>query len=139
MGENQGVTDVENAREFESFENIADPEDGGDGQNHPERRPRLVVYYSSQSTSVHDIFSPSAKSLKVYPNPALPGNINLELESDDAVTVRLFDLQGRLVRTMLSSWGKNLVFQTGNLPTGTYYIQALQGKDVYVQKLVIGQ
>jgi len=138
-GENQGVTDVENAREFESYENIADPEDGGDGQNHPERRPRLVIYYSSQSTSIHDIFSPSAKSLKVYPNPALPGNINLELESDGEATVRLFDLQGRLLRTMLSSWGKNLVFQTGNLPTGTYYIQALQGKDVYVQKLVIGQ
>ncbi len=138
-GENQGVSDVENAREFESYENISDPEDGGDGQNHPERRPRLVVYYSSQSTSVNDLFSPSAKSLKVYPNPALSGNINLELESDDAATVRLFDLQGRLLKTMLSSWGKNLVFQTGNLPTGTYYIQALQGRDVYVQKLVIGQ
>ncbi|MBK7936663.1 MAG: T9SS type A sorting domain-containing protein [Lewinellaceae bacterium] len=138
-GENQGVTDVENAREFESYENISDPEDGGDGQNHPERRPRLVVYYSSQSTSIHDIFSPSAKSLKVYPNPALPGNINLELESDDAATTRLFDVQGRLIKTMLSSWGKNIVFQTGNLPTGTYFIQTLQGKEVYVQKLVIGQ
>lgn len=138
-GENQGVSDVENAREFESFENIADPEDGGDGQNHPERRPRLVVYYSSQSTSVKDFFNPSAKSLKVFPNPAQPGNIQLELDSDDAATVRLFDLQGRLMKTMLSSWGKNLVFETGNLPTGAYYIQALQGKDVYVQKLVIGQ
>ncbi len=138
-GENQGVSDVENAREFESYENIADPEDGGDGQNHPERRPRLVVYYSSPSTSVKDIFSPSAKSLKVYPNPAQPGNINLELDKDDAAFISLFDLQGRLIKTMLSSNGKNIVFQTGNLPIGAYYIQALQGHDVYVQKLVIGQ
>ncbi|MBX2877596.1 MAG: hypothetical protein KTR30_36090, partial [Saprospiraceae bacterium] len=35
VGENQGPSEVENAREFESFENIADPEDGGDGQHHP--------------------------------------------------------------------------------------------------------
>jgi hypothetical protein len=35
-GENQGVREDENARELESFENIADPEDGGDGQQHPE-------------------------------------------------------------------------------------------------------
>ena len=46
LGENQGPSEVENAREFESFENIADPEDGGDGQNYPERVPELVVYYS---------------------------------------------------------------------------------------------
>jgi hypothetical protein len=30
------VSEDENARELESFENIADPEDGGDGQHHPE-------------------------------------------------------------------------------------------------------
>jgi hypothetical protein len=138
-GENQGVTDVENAREFESFENIADPEDGGDGQNHPERRPRLVIYYSSPSTAVSDLSGATARSLKVYPNPTRQGSINLELDSDDASIVRLYDLQGRLIKSMLSSRGKNLVFQTGNLPTGTYYIQALQGKDVYVQQVVIGQ
>lgn len=45
-GENQGPSEVENAREFESFENIADPSDGGDGQRHPERIPLLTVYYS---------------------------------------------------------------------------------------------
>jgi len=45
-GENQGPSEVENAREFESFENIADPSDGGDGQRHPERIPLLTIYYS---------------------------------------------------------------------------------------------
>lgn len=138
-GENQGVSDVENAREFESYENIADPEDGGDGQNHPERRPRLVIYYSSQSTSVGDIFSPSAKSLKVYPNPARAGIVTLELEENDPADIRLFDAQGRLVKAMLSGSGNKVFFQTGNLPVGTYYIQAVQGREVYVQKLVIGQ
>lgn len=52
-GQNQGPSEVENAREFESFENISDPEDGGDGQNHPERVPRLVIYYSTaQNTDI---------------------------------------------------------------------------------------
>jgi hypothetical protein len=52
-GQNQGPSEVENAREFESFENISDPEDGGDGQNHPERVPRLVIHYSSaQPTNI---------------------------------------------------------------------------------------
>ncbi len=138
-GENQGVTDVENAREFESFENIADPEDGGDGQNHPERRPRLVVYYSSPSTSVFDLFHAGAKNLKVYPNPARPGNITLELDSEDAATVHLYGPDGRLIKTMLSSWGKKAVFNTGELPAGTYYLQAIQNREVYVQKLVVGE
>ncbi len=47
-GEDQGVTDtLENAREFEAFENIADPADGGDGRRHPERIPQLLVYYTA--------------------------------------------------------------------------------------------
>lgn len=50
-GENQGPSEVENAREFESFENIADPSDGGDGQRHPERIPLLTVYYSLPTVS----------------------------------------------------------------------------------------
>lgn len=50
-GENQGPSEVENAREFESFENIADPSDGGDGQRHPERIPLLTVYFSLPAVS----------------------------------------------------------------------------------------
>lgn len=137
LGENQGLSEVENAREFESYENISDPEDGGDGQNHPERRPRLVVYYSSPSSAVQDIFSPSAKSLKVYPNPAKPGAVRIELGTEEASVIRLFDANGRVVSTMQSSNGKNVVFQTGKLSAGIYYFQALQGRDLYVQKLII--
>ena len=50
-GNDQGISEVENAREFESFENIADPEDGGDGKNHPERVPNFVVYFSMPETA----------------------------------------------------------------------------------------
>ena len=59
LGEDQGPSEVENAREFESYENIADPEDGGDGQNHPERVPRLLVYFSGGSPVAEDPDYPS--------------------------------------------------------------------------------
>lgn len=139
QGENQGVTEVENAREFESYENIADPEDGGDGQNHPERRPRLVIYYSSPSSSIKSIFNPTVQQLKVYPNPARPGLVNVELENEDAAAIRLFNSQGQLLRTIKTVYGKTVSFQTGNLPAGSYYIQALQGKKIYAQQLIIQQ
>ncbi|NRA49094.1 MAG: hypothetical protein HRU12_08160, partial [Phaeodactylibacter sp.] len=51
-GRNQGASEVENAREFESFENIADPEDGGDGQNWPSRVPQLFIYYTVASAGL---------------------------------------------------------------------------------------
>lgn len=63
-GENQGPSEVENAREFESFENIADPSDGGDGQRHPERIPLLTVYYSlPQAVQIPQ----STKPFELYP------------------------------------------------------------------------
>lgn len=136
-GENQGVTDVENAREFESYENIADPQDGGDGQNHPERRPRLVIYYSAGTSSVQTIFSPAVNVLTVYPNPTQPGTITLELNSEDASEIKLFDARGQLMTTAKSNFGKVVPFHTGNLPAGIYYLQATQGRDLYAQRLII--
>ena len=139
QGEDQGPSEVENAREWESYENIADPGDGGDGQNHPERVPRLVVYYSSadQSTSTRTAFDASVKALKVFPNPSKAGEITLEFDATGASTIRLYSAKGQLIKTQRNDYGKQIRFQTGNLSTGVYYIQANQGQDSYVQKLVI--
>lgn len=139
QGEDQGPSEVENAREMESYENIADPGDGGDGQNHPERVPRLVIRYSSpdMATSTRAVFDASVKALKVYPNPGKAGEIMLEFEQTGKTNIRLYNNQGQLLRTQQNDYGKQVRFQTGNLPTGVYYIQAQQGQDAYVQKLVI--
>jgi len=137
QGENQGVTDVENAREFESYENIADPQDGGDGQNHPERRPRLIIYYSSGTSSAQTIFNPTAKVLTVYPNPTQPGLVTIELGTEDAADIQLFDSHGHLISTRKSAFGKIVPFNTGNLASGIYYLQALQGRELYAQRLII--
>jgi hypothetical protein len=137
LGENQGLSDLENAREFESYENISDPEDGGDGQNHPERRPRLVISFSSPSTSVFSLTGPEAKPLKVFPNPTAPGLVYIELDTEEAAIVKLFDANGRLIHTIQSGFGKNIALPVNQLSGGIYHIQAVQGAQLYAQKLIV--
>ncbi len=138
LGEDQGPSEVENAREFESFENIADPEDGGDGTNKPERVPRLFIYFSSPNTvvSVFEVFNPDVEELTVYPNPA-KDLITIDLESNDAATVNIFNMNGQLVRGLRSDFGNQLQMNVNGLTPGVYIIQAVQGEQTYAQKIVI--
>lgn len=136
-GENQGPSDLENAREFESYENISDPEDGGDGQNHPERRPRLVVYFSSPNLTSTRNTHTEIRQLMVYPNPARSGWVNLELESGGASQIRIFTLNGSQQGAEQSGFGKVVGLDVSHLPVGIYLIQAIQGKTISTQKLVI--
>ena len=138
LGENQGLSEVENAREFESYENIADPEDGGDGQNHPERRPRLVIYFSSPTSAVNDIFGvPKAEALKIYPNPTHNGSAIVEFNSDTEAFVRLVDLRGQVLRSNTTNGGKRFSLNTAHLPAGVYFVQAVQDGALYVQRLIV--
>jgi hypothetical protein len=138
LGEDQGPSEVENAREFESFENIADPEDGGDGQNHPERVPRLFVYFSSPNgtTSVDDIFMSDVKSLRAFPNPA-EDFINIQLESDESAFIKIYDMQGRQWLNMSSSFGNQLQLNASRYPRGMYIITAEQSGSKYAQKVIL--
>jgi hypothetical protein len=131
----QGTSDFENAREFEAFENIADPEDGGDGQNHPERVPRLVVYYSgTQSVGSYQV---KQENLDVYPNPASGEQIIIKLESNNPASIRIFDQAGRLVQYFSSDRANTLKIDVRSLPQGIYTIKALQDNTVYTQKLIL--
>ncbi len=137
-GEDQGPSEVENAREFESYENISDPEDGGDGQNKPERVPRLFVYYSSSNTtvSIKQLFAPEVETLKVYPNPA-NDFATIELASTAAATIHVFDVNGRLVNSVFSNASDFVNLNTSNLSNGIYYVQAKQDGKLFVQKLIV--
>ena len=97
-GENQGVSEAENAREFESFENIADPEDGGDGQNHPERVPQLVVYYKSGTNAVKEQIG-AGRVVNVYPNPVNNGKLNFDLSENRFETFSIHDITGKMVKS----------------------------------------
>lgn len=134
-GENQGVSDLENAREFESYENISDPEDGGDGQNHPERRPRLVIYFSSGTSSV---FNPGAdvRPLHIYPNPT-SDFITIDLETFEPATLTIVDNSGSIVKGAYSEFANQLSLSVQGLPSGTFYAKVIQNNKVYVQAFVV--
>lgn len=99
----------------------------------------LCIYYSSANatTSVRTIFAPQVKELKVFPNPAQNGLVTIELDTDAASVINLFNTNGQLLRTQRFDFGKQVQINTGNLPTGVYYIQARQNDELYIQKLMI--
>ena len=138
LGENQGPSEVENAREFESFENIADPEDGGDGQNHPERVPVLYVYFSSPNevTSIFNVDASNVKELSLYPNPT-DQLVTVELENADAANIQIFNMNGQRVGAIQNKAGKLVEISTANLIPGVYIVQAEQDNNIYVQRLII--
>jgi hypothetical protein len=133
-GKNQGASDVENAREFESFENIADPEDGGDGQNHPNRVPELIIYYSSNGVVNTQKIS-LVQTLKMYPNPT-QNVVNVLLPNNENFTVEFFDLQGRLTHTETNVSG-NVLVNVSSLQTGLYMVVAKSNNSIYTNKLFI--
>lgn len=137
QGRNQGPSEVENAREWESFENIADPEEGGDGQNHPERVPRLTVYYSSPNSTGVFTFAPQAESLKIVPNPAGSHGINIELKDLSPADIRIFDLNGRVMLSKRTRDMQQVAIDTHQLPKGVYVVQAIQNNRLFVEQLIV--
>jgi len=134
-GEDQGPSDIENAREFESFENIADPEDGGDGQNHPERRPKLVVYYSG-SSSVGDSYQ-TFKTLNIFPNPASNGVLNMSFDNEAPTQVSIYDQSGKEVKAVNFEKAMNVSVDVNGLSKGIYVVKANHNNEFYSQKLII--
>ena len=133
-GENQGASDFENAREFESFENIADPEDGGDGQNHPDRVPQLVVYYTAEGAN-GIANTPATKQLSIYPNPA-QNTVTLTLPNTGNGIAEFYNLQGQLVKTATNVNG-DAVINTSQLVEGVYIVKVLINNEFYTSRLII--
>lgn len=131
-GENQGTSDVDNAREMEAFENIADPEDGGDGANHPERIPKLVVYYST-SNSIS--FTNNQLAFEVYPNPVKGGSFQIVLENNNNATARLYTIAGTLVNEY--QFNGNSTIDTDNLSKGTYILNVISENNSNTKLIVI--
>ena len=120
-GENQGVSDTENARELESFENIADPEDGGDGQNHPERVPQLVVYYKSGTTAVKKQIE-AEPVVNVYPNPVTDGKLSFDLTENRFKTFSIHDITGKVVKSGFVEYNGQVV-EVNDLIKGIFIIR----------------
>jgi len=89
--------------------------------------------------------APLARLLRNYPNPFNPSTrITFRLERDAQATLRVFDVHGRLVRTLVDSYlaaGPRTVEWDGrddhgrSLASGTYYMR-LQGGGAYASRTV---
>ncbi len=135
LGENQGPSELENAREFESFENIADPEDGGDGQNHPERIPKLIIYFSNNTTSLQEVLlDVEIEGLEIFPNPAQT-MVNVELANSEESTILIFNAVGQLVKS-IQSQGKIVSFRVDDFESGMYHVIAKQADRTFSCKLI---
>lgn len=135
-GQDMGASALDNGRDFESFENEEDPDDGGDGLNHPERAPKLVVHYSPWPTSVADVKSKS--TFKVYPNPANNNQITISSEAlnqGEILDVQLFDLSGRLVLNTKASNGN--VLNLNGVSTGVYSLAVTVNGNTTTQKIIL--
>ena len=130
-GSDQGASNEDNARDMESFENEEDPADGGDGKNHPERAPKLVVVYSgAASTSNIDI----SQNVEIIPNPA-NDFIQINIGKNQEFYVSIVDLNGKKIyeRNVRSNEYINL----SELPKGSYLIQGTLEMGSFSKKLLL--
>ncbi len=155
-GNDQGPSEVENAREFQSFENIADPADGGNGGNDPRRAPRLVVYYGGYTGdpiqvdlginsfanggggSILSVEEDLNKEFSgVYPNPT-SGLINLVLENSSPATISITQLNGgRRIKTFGNDGMKTIRMNLSHLQTGMYIITVVQNGKTYNKQIIL--
>jgi hypothetical protein len=77
-----------------------------------------------------------------YPNPFNPSTIiNYQLPVNSFVTVKIFDLLGREVQTLInkleSAGNHSAIFNAGNLTSGVYFYQLKAGNFVNTKKLIL--
>ena len=137
IGEDQGASLLDNGRDFESFENIEDPGDGGDGLHHPERNPALKIFYGG-ATSIKQIESngQSASLISVYPNPVDNGMIQVSSEMSGPMRIEIFNVTGRLVKVHEQITPSTMV-DVSELQHGFYLVKVTQSEFTDIQKIII--
>jgi curved DNA-binding protein CbpA len=129
----QGASEFENAREWESFENIADPEEGGDGVNHPERVPKLHITFNL-STSVASNKA-SLENVQMFPNPAKT-EITIVTENNNTAQVIIYNQIGAKIKTAEINSAKNTI-NVSDLESGIYFVSVEENNKLVTQKLII--
>ncbi len=101
-------------------------------------------YLLNESTGIEGVESeiPALSELTIYPNPVREnGSIRFDLGTNDAVSMKIYSLDGRLVRSiapkqMESGRKKELTFNASELATGTYIVMLKAGEAVKTGKFI---
>jgi len=95
----------------------------------------LNAFLYDVSTGVYEVNA--KKEIRIYPNPSVDGIFSIDLEEMNGETeVRIFDIQGRLIKEQTLYDNSRLKFQT-DLKKGIYLLGIYYKGQNYFQKLVI--
>jgi hypothetical protein len=144
-GENQGPSDVENAREMEAFENISDPGDEdsegnkGDGKNHPERAPKLVVYFNGFQTTAVKTPNSDKQLFTVYPAVVSNGFITITAsETMNPATICIVDITGKTVLEQESrEINTGTTLDIRSLSKGMYFVSIQNGLTKSISRIIV--
>jgi hypothetical protein len=103
------------------------------------------VYIETMEADTSDRVAkvPEQNDLVVYPNPAQENvHVRLNLQNEATVQVELFDMSGKLVRTLISSREINpeeteFEFNISDLPPATYLLRIVESDVVQTKRLVV--
>lgn len=77
-----------------------------------------------------------AKSLTVSPNPVNNGVINIAGMTNEVASINLQSLHGQQIATYQANNGEIIL---NNIPSGTYLLQFISGKEVVTRKIVVNR
>ncbi len=137
--------DEENEHAFTTEEKGSFPAYGSGGVNiYPEvggSRFTLTVNYSALGTKEEPTNLPKTFALHpAYPNPFNPiATIKFDIEVSHVSLLQVFDLQGKLVKTLINevlpAGSHGIQWNPTNLPSGFYILQLKVGNKTFTQKI----
>jgi photosystem II stability/assembly factor-like uncharacterized protein len=99
-----------------------------------------VMPLRSLTTGVFELKPFAQANLKIWPNPSPDGQYMVELpekETQGAVKIRVFNLQGQLVHNdQKQAWNGQLNLELANLPSGHYSLLVIDGQKAWSAKLI---
>ena len=117
----------------------------GDSDITPNLNNGYAIRFTADNNPLDIIDNNSDKEfsiLKTYPNPFNPSlNIEYSLEKSSNVTISIYDLNGRLIETVLDVYqtmGSHKINWTSkSMATSVYIVKLELGKDIYTQRVVL--
>ncbi|GHB70036.1 hypothetical protein GCM10007390_24570 [Persicitalea jodogahamensis] len=100
-----------------------------------------LVCYSDESAIFNFIPEADGNGISIYPNPSENGMVIAETREDlESATIRVFDLKGTPVRTiMVDSFSQRQLLDLSSLPGGMYIMKISSGVFHATQKLLISR
>lgn len=140
----------------ENAENIADTKQWGqrlysawerNGKSSPELIASASAGVPDTITSINDYFSPDAAAFRLHQNFPNPFNsstsIRFELPSSSTITLELYDLSGKKLRTLVSAFLKSgsheYQLDAGEYPSGVYMISLRGDTFSSGQKIILAR